>query len=285
MRNSIAVWGGFAYYPGHLANRGRFVTEHHRNRNSAIQRVALALTCALALTLLAPPRPVNAQDASSCIEELSDDEVRYRIRYIEDELKDGKKHATRWRYTWMGFWLAVGGVTTWLAVDAANDEDDADKFGWAYLAAGSYFVATTHMFIPAPDVWGAKRIRRQDDSTEEARRAKLRYATNTLKKSAAVEGLMGGAFGVAASLVYGVVGGTVKATQWTGSTRGLTAGMYIGPPVLVGLQTATAPRGSVQAYETYRGIACSSKYYERGQEGPELDLSVSPTGGSFGVRF
>jgi hypothetical protein len=23
LRISIAVWGGFAYYPGHLANRGR----------------------------------------------------------------------------------------------------------------------------------------------------------------------------------------------------------------------------------------------------------------------
>lgn len=245
----------------------------------------MVLSCALALTVLAPPRAANAQDAFSCIEELSDDEVRYRIHYIEDELREGKKHATRWRYTWMGFWLAVGGVTTWLAVDAAQDEKQWDKFGWAYLAAGSYFVATTHMFIPAPDVWGAKRIRRQDDSTEEARRAKLRYATNTLKKSAAVEGLMGGAFGVASSLVYGVVGGTVKAAQWTGHTRGLTAGMYLGPPVLVGLQTATAPRGSVQAYETYRGIACSSKYYDRGQQGPEFDLSVSPAGGSFGVRF
>jgi hypothetical protein len=289
MRISIAVWGGFAYYPGHLANRGRFVAEHHRNRNSAIRGVAWVLSCALALTLLAPPRAANAQDAFSCIEELNDDEVRYRIRYIEDELREGKKHATRWRYTWMGFWLAVGGVTTWLAVDAAQNKPypwkNSDKFGWAYLAAGSYFVATTHMFVPAPDVWGAKRIRRQDESTEEARRAKLRYATNTLKKSAAVEELMGGAFGVAASLVYGVVGGTVKATQWTGASRGLTAGMYIGPPVLVGLQTATAPRGSVQAYETYRGIACSSKYYDRGQEGPELDLSVSPAGGSFGVRF
>jgi hypothetical protein len=23
MRMTIAVWGGFAYYPGHLANKGR----------------------------------------------------------------------------------------------------------------------------------------------------------------------------------------------------------------------------------------------------------------------
>jgi hypothetical protein len=54
---------------------------------------------------------------------------------------------------------------------------------------------------------------------------------------------------------------------------------------LVGLQTATAPRGSVAAYEAYRGIACSSKYYERTEEGPDFDFSVSPGGGTLKVSF
>ena len=45
-----------------------------------IQRVAAVLVCTLAFTLWAPPT-AGAQDAFSCIEELSDDEVRYRIRY------------------------------------------------------------------------------------------------------------------------------------------------------------------------------------------------------------
>lgn len=227
----------------------------------------------------------NAQDAFSCIEELSDDEVSYRIRYVEDKLQEGKAHSARWRYTWMGIWLAAGGISTWLAIDAANDDKQADKFGWAYLAAGSYFIATTHAIIPAPDVWGAKRIRRQDDSTEEARRAKLLYATNTLKKASAVQELSGGALGVVGSVVYGVAGGTVKAALWKGASRGLTAGMYVAPPVLMGLQTATAPRGAVQGYESYRGIACSSKYYERTNKGPDLDFSVSPLGGNLKVSF
>jgi len=256
-----------------------------------LRRVTLVLTCALTFTILCPPRPANAQDAFSCIEELTDDQVSYRIHYIEDKLEEGKKHATRWRYTWMGLWLAIGGVTTWLAVDAAHDDSQspdrrqADKFGWAYMAAGAYFVATTQMFIPAPDVWGAKRIRRKDDGTEEARRAKLLYATKTLEKASNVQEFTGGAMGVVSGLVYGVVGGTVKATQWTGFTRGLTAGLYIAPPVLMGLQTATAPREAALAYETYRGIACSSKYYDRGREGPELDFSMSPAGGSFRINF
>ena len=250
-----------------------------------LQRVTLVLTCALTLTVLFPPRPANAQDAFSCIEELTDDQVSYRIHYIEDKLDEGKKHATRWRYTWMGLWLAVGGVTTYLAVDAAHDDQQWDKFGWAYMAAGAYFVATTQMFIPAPDVWGAKRIRRQDDGTEEARRAKLLYATKTLEQASNIQEFTGGAMGVVGGLVYGVVGGTVKATQWTGQSRGLTAGLYIAPPVMMGLQTATAPREAAMAYETYRGIACSSKYYDRGRQGPDLDFSMSPAGGSFRINF
>jgi len=261
------------------------VAEHHQNPNFVIRRVALLLTCALAFNLAAPPQPADAQDAFSCIEELTDDEVRYRIRYIQDKMKDAKPQATRWRYVWMSLWLAGGGGMTYAAINAANDSNDADKFGWAYLAGGAYFIGLTHAFIPAPDVWGAKRIGRKDDSTEEARRAKLLYATETLKKSASVEELMGGPLGIVGSLTYGVVGGTIKATQWTGSSRGLTAAIYVAPPLLVGVQTATAPRGSVEAYEAYRGIACSSKYYERTEEGPDFDFSVGPGGGNFKVSF
>ncbi len=261
------------------------MAEHHRNLNSAIQRVALVLACALAFNILAPPKAANAQDAFSCIEELSDDEVRYRIRYIQEKMDDGKSQATRWRYVWMSLWLAGGGGMTYAAVNAARDSDDPDKFGWAYLAGGAYFFGLMHAVVPAPGVWGAKRIRRLDDGTEEARRAKLLYATETLKQSAAVEELMGGALGVAASLIYGVVGGTIKATQWTGASRGLTAALYVAPPLLLGLQTATAPRTSALAYESYRGIACSSKYYERTEEGPDFDFSVSPGGANLKVSF
>jgi hypothetical protein len=261
------------------------VAEHHRNLNSAIQRVALVLTCAIAFAVLVPPRAAHAQDAFSCIEELDDDEVRYRIRYIEDKLQDGKGHATRWRYVWMSLWLAGGGGMTYAAVHASQNNNDADRFGWAYLAGGAYFVGLMHAAIPAPGVWGAKRIRRQDESTEEARRAKLLYATNTLKKASNVQAFNSGAMGIATSLIYGVVGGTVKAAQWTGQSRGLTAGLYVAPVLLVGIQTATAPTEATKSYEAYRGIACSSKYYERSEEGPDFDFSASPAGGRFKISF
>ncbi|MEM7138831.1 MAG: hypothetical protein AAF500_19800 [Myxococcota bacterium] len=254
---------------------------HQRNPNVLI----LAISLSLAAAAVSPPGVARAQDAFSCIEELPDDEVKYRIRKIEDDLKAGKKHAARWRYTWMGIFLALGGGATYLAIDAANDDEDWDKFGYAYLAAGFYFTGVMHAAIPAPDVWGAKRIAKKDGSTPEARVAKLRYATETLEKANATQSLFAGPLGVVGGTIFGVVGGSIKAAKWTGKTRGLTAGVFLAPPILAGLANATGPRQAIEAWEGYRGIACSSKYYDTHVEGPELDFSLNPGGGSFTVTF
>ncbi|MEM8608176.1 MAG: hypothetical protein AAGF92_13780 [Myxococcota bacterium] len=254
---------------------------HHR----IPKLVALGLGLSLAIVAATAPRVAQAQDAYSCIEQLSDDEVKYRINKIENDLRDGKKHATRWRYTWMGLFLALGGGATYLAIDAANDNQDWDKFGYAYLAAGFYFSGIMHAAIPAPDVWGAKRIAKKDGSTPEARVAKLKYATDTLRKANGTQSLFAGPLGVVGATIFGVVGGSIKAAKWTGQTRGLTAGMFLAPPILAGLSNATAPRQAVEAWEGYRGIACSSKYYDTHTEGPELDFSLHPGGGSFTVNF
>lgn len=247
-------------------------------------RIAIFLSLTITAAIVAP-RPTCAQDAFGCIAELSDDEVQYRLERIQRELEDGKRKATRWRYGWMGAWLAIGGATTYLAVDAAREDRRWDRFGWAYLAGGAYFAALTQVSIPAPDVWGAKRIRRLEGSSEALRKEKLRYATKTLERAAEVQAFTSGASGVVVSLIYGVTGGTVKAAQWPGLSRGLSAGMYIAPPTLVALQTMTAPRAATRAYEAYRGIACSSKYYEQERDGPEIDFDVGLGGGRFRVVF
>ncbi len=246
----------------------------------------VALTLGLALTLVSTvPQLARAQDAYSCIDQLSDDEVRYRIDTIEDGLRDGKKHATRWRYTWMSIYLALGGAATGLAVHAGSRDDDADRFGWAYMAGGFFFAGVLHAAVPAPDVWGAKRIGRMDDSTEAARRAKLLYATETLEKGSSSQGFFAGAFPIVGATLYGSVGGIIKATQWKGQSRGLTAGLFVAPPVIAALATATAPKGSMRGWEGYRGIACSSKYYDTHTEGPDLDFSVGPGGGMLRIKF
>jgi hypothetical protein len=251
---------------------------------TGLRGAAFILACACGTALTTQPKVASAQDAYHCIEELSDDEVAYRVQYIEDSFKKGKKHATAWRYAWLGVLAATAGVESWLAVDAGKDEP-WDRFAFAYLAAGSGLTALVHAAVPAPDVWGAKRIARMDSDTPEARRAQLEYATKTMDKAAMYQDLMGGALGVGAGVAYGIAGGTAKAVKWTGHTPGITALTFLQPPVLMGLRAATAPRQQIEGWENYRGIACSSKYYDKSREDPELDCSVGPTGASFSIQF
>ena len=249
------------------------------------RRAALLLLIALAAGSLGAPEAARAQDAFHCIDQLSDDEVQWRIRYIEESFRKGKRKATAWRYGWMAAFFVIGGVETFLAVDAADNDRDWNTFAFAYLAGGAYLAGLSHLIFPAPDVWGLKRIQRKPAGTEEERRAKLRYATELLSEASAVEGLLGGPIGVAGSVVFSVVGGSVKAAKWPGKSRGVTSAVFIAPPVLLGAAALTAPREAIRAYENYRGIACSSKYYDKSREEPEFDFSFSPGGASMKVSF
>lgn len=259
---------------------------HHQFFPHLSKRGALvALTFALAATFVSPPKLARAQDAFHCIEDMADDNVTYRINKIEQSFKDGKKGAAMWRYIWGSILLGVGGAFTYLAIDRNNQGNIPDRFAYWYLAAGSYLLGTLQFVIPAPDVWGEKRIRKKAGATPEERKLKLRYATNTLKKAAGIQGFMSGPVGVVAGVAAGVAGGSVKAAKWSGSSRGITALLFILPPVATGLMAATAPKTAVNEWEGYRSLACSSDYYESGPSGPEFDLSLNPTGARFVISF
>ena len=173
---------------------------------------------------------------------------------------------------------------TYAAIQAHDDNEPWDRFAFAYLGAGFAFSALLHAVIPAPDVWAAKRIRRMDATTPEARKIKLEYATRKIKSSAGIEGYFSG-LNIALAAVHGIVGGSVKAAKWTGKTRGYTAMLFLVPPVAAALSGMTSSTQQVSDWENYRGIACSSQYYDDSQVGPDFDFSLSPGGGSFRVQF
>ena len=241
-----------------------------------MKRSALtALLFALAFTFVCPPKLVQAQDPYHCIDDLSDDDVKYRIKLIKKNFAENAQSSRLWRSLWSIILLGAGAGFTYAAIDAS---DDWDIFGYWYLAAGAYAQGLSPLVWPMPDVWGHKRIKRKPDETEEQRKAQLRYATKTLEQAASVQDFLGGAAPVALGLVYGVVGGSVKAAKWTGETKGLTAALFVVPPIVNGLFVATAPKHSSAYWETYRSIGCSSHYYDQGPTGPEFDLSALSTG-------
>jgi hypothetical protein len=242
----------------------------------------LAVACVLAAI---SGNTAHAQDPYHCIEDLSDDEVRYRIDKIEKTFAQGKRKAVGWRIGWSVGSAALATAVTTTAIIAARDGRTPDKFAGAYLAAGGFFASARLLLTPMPGAWGLKRIRRMPDETEAQRRAKLLYATQKLEQNAKIETFNSGPGTVLFSSVYAVVGGTVKAVKWTGSSREVTALMFILPPVIATSAVLTAPKNARPAWEEYRGLACSGKYYDRGRDDLDLDLSVGPQGFSLRLAF
>jgi len=237
------------------------------SRGSAAPITALLLVAA---ALLCPAGRASAQDPYACIDELSDEEVSYRIRAIEKGFADGRYKALGWRIGWIAGYAATAGVQGALAVEARQDGRPWDRFAFLYQAAGGAALALGLAVIPMPGVWGGKRIRKQTADTPAARRNKLRYATRLLERGAFIQEMLGRGELIGVAVVYGTVGGTVKAVKWTGKSKGNTALMYIVPPVLATGTVLSAPGSLPEEWESYRGIACSGRYDNRGADQPKV---------------
>ncbi|TFH31944.1 MAG: hypothetical protein E4H00_02475 [Myxococcales bacterium] len=251
-------------------------------QRSAAPIAALLLVAAALLGLAGR---ASAQDPYACIDELSDEAVSYRIRTIEKSFADGRYKALGWRIGWIAGYAATAGVQGALAVEARQNDRPWDRFAFLYQAAGGAALALGLAVIPMPGVWGGKRIHKQAADTPEARRDKLRYATRLLERGALIQEMLGRGELIGLAVVYGTVGGTVKAVKWTGKSRGNTALMYVVPPVLATGTVLSAPGSLPKEWESYRGIACSGRYYDRGADQPKLDWSLSPTGIRFSIEF
>ncbi len=256
--------------------------------------ISLLLGAALAVASFAAS-PARAQNAYRCIEELSEDQLDYRIGKIQRNFEDGQERAAAWRFGWM---FGVAGSLTLPAFSlAAQNTPRARRFfDWAILAGGIATVAQLAV-IPMPDVWGAKRIRRKRDTTIEEKRAKLRYATRTLEKASKVHAYLGGPNYGGGGVVYGLVMGSVYVGLYGDENDELpsahdrrlarfrAAGLYLLPPALSIPQAVTHPKHSYEYWEEYRGFACSDQYFDAGEQGPEFDLSFGPMNLTFRVRF
>lgn len=227
----------------------------------------------------------EAQDPYHCIDDLSEDAVMQRLERIDASFSRGKEKALGWRVGWASGFLALAGVQTALAFDANRKDKPWDRFAFAYQAAGAASLAVGFVAVPMPDVWGRKRIRAKPDTTDAERRDKLRYATRLLERGAKLQSLLSSEALVVAAVAFGVAGGTAKAVKWTGKTPVNTALLFVLPPVIGTGAALSAPKNLRQDWEGYRGIACSEKYYDRGEEPLDIDLSISPTGVRFSLHF
>ena len=260
------------------------------------------LSVAIVVAATTVSYPVAAQDAYTCIDELSEAELDYRNEWISESFRKGRAKAVRWRAGWITAMTAFAayGFYTGATGERSIQNDDNPKWRRFYdyaLASASALTVLKLVAVPMADVWGHKRIRKMPISTIEEKRAKLRYATKTLEKSASGQDFLIGIGNIGGGVLFGAVFGTAYVAKFHNKynaqskrkdralDRARAAGLFILPTAVAGGLTLTGPSHSIVDLESYRGIACSSKYYDNGSGDSDIDLELSVSPLNFGMKL
>ncbi len=253
--------------------------------------VALLLACA---SLCAGPLPsARAQDAYSCIDRLSDAEVRHRLAFLERSFETGKRRARMFWYGWGAF--GVGAVAfTWTLYGLRRDEGRDDSDPALINAFGSVLLLGQTAILPLWPAFAPQRLARLPERTPEERRAKLRRATRYLERSADRVELLRGIPSHLGAVAFAVGGGTYVAARYDEPLASAQA--FIAPIVIAETKILSVPTHAYYDWERYRSFACqvpaappSPEDLDLGALEPEeeepIAWSLVPAPGGLGLRL
>jgi hypothetical protein len=258
-----------------------------------MRRTTLVLVFVLGahVTLAGPAaRIAHAQDATVCMDRLSDDEVSYRLRHLERRFEAGKRHARAWWYSWFAFGVAAAGATwTFFAV---SDRHSAQRDAGFASGVGSVALIAQLSAMPMTPAFAPQRLRRLPERTPAERRAKLREAVRLLRQSAVRQKRLSGIGAHLGPFVWAGINGTylaVRHDDWFPTTVA-----FLAPPIFGELRIATLPHQAYDDYQDYRAWACAGvdEYDEYGsaedvlaEAPPSVAWSVAPAPGGLGLRL
>ncbi len=241
----------------------------------------------LCLSAISPIGLARAQDAMHCIDELSDEEVQYRISKIDESFKKGEVSQKMWRFGWMSVLTANSALSIYSALDA---ERKYERVTWGVLSAASLATVVQLLVTPMPEIAGYKRFKKKPDSTPEERVAKLRYGTKIFKKAANIQEFLTGPGEHLNGINLSLISGTVHMRRYfrklqTARARNHALLLFFLPMTVNEAKILSQPTHQYKDWENYRQIACSSRYYDTGGDELDLDLSFGPGGGTFKLSF
>jgi hypothetical protein len=230
------------------------------------------------------------------IQNLSDEQVKERLRFIENALNTAQPRAKTWWYGWIAGYSAGAAVMGTLAAvhwkDTKKDADTGQEVpdrGFAedmLVGSATFALGVGGLLIdPFVPAYGPNELRAMSEDTAEESRVKLRRAEELLRECAKREregrGWLTHLLNLGANAAAGLV--TVLAFDRSWSDGLLT--FATGEAVSL-LNIYTQPRRAVRDLEnyeikyggkqgTYAGEAGESRFYCR----------LNPRGISFGMRF
>jgi hypothetical protein len=255
------------------------------------QRLGIA-ALVLASVLFAPVTPARAQDPYACLDDLSDDEVGYRLRFIERHIEEHSQYSNFW---WWGWLTVIGGagVGYWGAFALTREQDDPREYRMTrerlFINALGATLLTTQLSVFAMTSAHAKRkLRRMPSDTPEARRARLGQATVLLERAAKRQALGTSPTAHVGGPLWGIGTGSYLASRdhdgiWIASA-------FVMPLVISEVRILSQPRAAIDAWQKYRAMACYGRAgYAIPKASPrsraDWDLGMGPGGLAFSLTF
>jgi hypothetical protein len=246
----------------------------------------------LASMLLSHVGTARAQDPYVCIEDLSDDEVRHRLRFIESHIAEHSQYSKLW---WWGWLTVIGGAGLgyWGAFALTREGDDPQAYRAArerlFINAAGATLLTTQLSVFAMTSAHAKRkLRRMPAGTPAERRARLRQATVLLERASKRQQLGTSPMAHVGGPFWAIGTGTYLATRDHPSF--FVASAYVMPFIISEARILSQPRAAIDAFREYRVMAC---YGRAGYAIPmsparsrvEWDVGMGPGGLAFRLAF
>jgi hypothetical protein len=246
----------------------------------------------LASVLVLNAGTARAQDPYACLEDLSDDEVRHRLRFIEDHIAEHSQYSNIW---WWGWLTVIGsaGLANWTMFAITREGDDPSEYRMTrerfFINAVGATLLTTQLSVFAMTSAHAKRkLRRMPNGTPRERRDRLRQATVLLERASKRQQLGTSPTAHGGGPLWGIGTGTYLATQ--GHPTFFVASAYLMPLIISEARINTQPTAAIDAFRKYRAMACYGRSGYAIEPPPsrsrvDWDLSMGPGGLAFRLTF
>ncbi|NLE48749.1 MAG: hypothetical protein GX614_10130 [Sandaracinaceae bacterium] len=225
---------------------------------NALSRLAMPIAMVLLIAFATAPPRALANDPYECIDDLSEYEIDYRLRWIERHFAEHERYSKIWWWGWLSV-MGAAAISHAVAFFAIPDQPTQNEYRMLrermfINAVGATFTTGQMSILAMTSAHAPRKLRKMPANTVEEKRTKLHRAVTLLERSSERQILGKGAHAHAAGIGWAIGTGTYLTVR---DHDALTlAQAFVLPLVVVQGRIFTQPRAAIRAYEQYRVIGC-----------------------------
>ena len=140
--------------------------------------IFIGVACIVAIIL---PTMIWAGEVRPELSALGDEEISQRLRFIEQRLDEGRRHANYWQLGWSGFYAVSGAVQ---GASAIRTDDGDNRANYIVGATKSALALTTQLLRPLNARYGADEIRAMPGESRADKLSQLERGEDRLRQNA-----------------------------------------------------------------------------------------------------